>query len=62
MTDLRGLTSLSQDDRSQFANPGIAERLRAGNPLRTALMPTTLPAPMSFSRRAAMRAASPAPS
>jgi len=42
MTDLRGLASLSQDDRSQFANPGIADRLRAGNPLRTALMPDDL--------------------
>ncbi|HUN44284.1 MAG TPA: 3-(cis-5,6-dihydroxycyclohexa-1,3-dien-1-yl)propanoate dehydrogenase [Acetobacteraceae bacterium] len=42
MTDLRGLAALGQDDRSQFANPGIEERLRAGNPLRTALMPDDL--------------------
>ena len=42
ITDLRGLASLGQDDRSQFADPAIAERLRAGNPLRTALMPDDL--------------------
>src|SRR5438093_9298484 len=42
MTDLRGLTSLGNDDRSQFANPGIEERLRGGNPLRMALMPEDL--------------------
>jgi len=42
MTDLRGLVSLGDDDRSQFANPGIAERLRAGNPLRTVLTPEDL--------------------
>src|SRR5437763_4392042 len=39
MTDLRGLTSLGNDDRSQFQNPGIEERLRGGNPLRLALLP-----------------------
>src|SRR5882724_3361103 len=39
MTDLRGLATLKQDDRSQFANPAIEDRLRAGNPLRMALMP-----------------------
>ena len=61
MTDLRGLTSLGNDDRSQFADPGIAERLRAGNPLRIALdAATTSPAPMCFSRRGPMPAASPA--
>src|SRR5947209_1828397 len=32
MTDLRGLVSLGNDDRSQFANAGIADRLRGGNP------------------------------
>ena len=37
MTDLRGLAALGNDDRSQFANPAIEERLRAGNPLRIAL-------------------------
>ena len=42
MTDLRGLTSLGNDDRSQFSNPGIEERLRGGNPLRMALMPEDL--------------------
>src|SRR6202035_1204371 len=42
MTDLRGLTSLGNDDRSQFAAPGMAERLRAGIPLRMALEPADL--------------------
>jgi NAD(P)-dependent dehydrogenase (short-subunit alcohol dehydrogenase family) len=42
MTDLRGLTSLGNDDRSQFANPGVEDRLRDGNPLRMALMPDDL--------------------
>ena len=42
ITDLRGLTSLGNDDRSQFQNPGIEERLRGGNPLRLALMPDDL--------------------
>ena len=42
MTDLRGLTSLGNDDRSQFANPGVEERLRGGNPLRLALLPDDL--------------------
>jgi NAD(P)-dependent dehydrogenase (short-subunit alcohol dehydrogenase family) len=42
MTDLRGLTSLGNDDRSQFQNPGTEERLRGGNPLRMALMPEDL--------------------
>jgi NAD(P)-dependent dehydrogenase (short-subunit alcohol dehydrogenase family) len=42
MTDLRGLTSLGNDDRSQFANPGVEDRLRGGNPLRMALMPDDL--------------------
>src|SRR6202023_1398465 len=42
MTDLRGLTSLGNDDRSQFANPGIEERLRRGNPLGIALQPDDL--------------------
>jgi 2,3-dihydroxy-2,3-dihydrophenylpropionate dehydrogenase len=39
MTDLRGLQSLGNDDRSQFADPAIAERLRAANPLHMALTP-----------------------
>jgi NAD(P)-dependent dehydrogenase (short-subunit alcohol dehydrogenase family) len=42
MTDLRGLQSLGNDDRSQFAAPGMADRLRLGNPLRMALEPADL--------------------
>jgi NAD(P)-dependent dehydrogenase (short-subunit alcohol dehydrogenase family) len=42
MTDLRGLASLQQDGRSQFADPTIAERLRTGNPLHMALEPDDL--------------------
>jgi NAD(P)-dependent dehydrogenase (short-subunit alcohol dehydrogenase family) len=42
LTDLRGLSSLGNDDRSQFADPAIAERLRAGNPLHIALEPSDL--------------------
>ena len=42
MTDLRGLAALGNDDRSQFANPAIEERLRTGNPLRLALHPDDL--------------------
>jgi NAD(P)-dependent dehydrogenase (short-subunit alcohol dehydrogenase family) len=42
MTDLRGLVVLSQDDRSQFADPGMEERLRSGNPLQLALQPPDL--------------------
>jgi NAD(P)-dependent dehydrogenase (short-subunit alcohol dehydrogenase family) len=42
LTDLRGLTALGNDDRSQFAAPDMAERLRAGNPLHMALMPDDL--------------------
>jgi NAD(P)-dependent dehydrogenase (short-subunit alcohol dehydrogenase family) len=42
MTDLRGLQSLGNDDRSQFAAPGMAERLEAGNPLHMALLPDDL--------------------
>jgi len=39
ITDLRGLTTLHQEGSSQFAEPGIADRLRAGNPLQIALQP-----------------------
>jgi len=39
MTDLRGLQSLGNDDRSSFAVPGMADRLRAHNPLQIALQP-----------------------
>ena len=42
LTDLRGLPSLGNDDRSQFAAPDMAERLRAGNPLHVALEPADL--------------------
>jgi NAD(P)-dependent dehydrogenase (short-subunit alcohol dehydrogenase family) len=41
-TDLRGLPTLGQDDRSHFADPGWEERLRAGNPLQMALEPADL--------------------
>ena len=55
MTDLRGLASLGEDDRSQFASPGIEDRLRTGNPLRTVLMPDDLAGAYLFlaSRRGA---------
>jgi len=42
MTDLRGLTTLGNDDRSSFAAPGMAEQLRAHNPLRVTLEPEDL--------------------
>ena len=42
MTDLRGLVVLDQDDHSQFADPGMEERLRGGNPLQLALQPEDL--------------------
>jgi NAD(P)-dependent dehydrogenase (short-subunit alcohol dehydrogenase family) len=42
ITDLRGLQSLGNDDRSQFAAPDMAERLQAGNPLHIALVPDDL--------------------
>jgi NAD(P)-dependent dehydrogenase (short-subunit alcohol dehydrogenase family) len=42
LTDLRGLQSLGNDDRSQFSAPDMAERLRAGNPLHIALEPADL--------------------
>jgi len=42
ITDLRGLQSLGNDDRSQFAAPDMAERLQAANPLHIALMPDDL--------------------
>ncbi|MBV9248608.1 MAG: 3-(cis-5,6-dihydroxycyclohexa-1,3-dien-1-yl)propanoate dehydrogenase [Acetobacteraceae bacterium] len=55
MTDLRGLEALGNDDSSQFANPAIEERIRAGNPLRLALQPDDLAAAYVFlaSRREA---------
>jgi NAD(P)-dependent dehydrogenase (short-subunit alcohol dehydrogenase family) len=42
MTDLRGLQSLGNDDRSSFAVPGMADRLRAHNPLHIALEPADI--------------------
>jgi len=42
MTDLRGLQSLGNDDRSQFALPGMADQLRAHNPLHIALQPADI--------------------
>jgi len=39
ITDLRGLVTLQQDGSSQFSDPGVAERLRGGNPLQVALQP-----------------------
>jgi NAD(P)-dependent dehydrogenase (short-subunit alcohol dehydrogenase family) len=42
MTDLRGLATLGNDDRSQFADPAMADRLRASNPLQIALEPDDL--------------------
>lgn len=48
MTDLRGLVSLGNDTSSQFADPAIAERLRAGNPLRLVLLPDDLAGSYAF--------------
>jgi NAD(P)-dependent dehydrogenase (short-subunit alcohol dehydrogenase family) len=42
MTDLRGLASLRQDDRSHFADPSTEERMRTNNPLQIALAPGDL--------------------
>ena len=42
ITDLRGLSILQQDGRSQFADPGTEARLRANNPLQIALAPGDL--------------------
>src|SRR5207245_11370005 len=42
ITDLRGLTVLRQDGRSQFTDPGTEDRLRGGNPLQLALHPADL--------------------
>jgi NAD(P)-dependent dehydrogenase (short-subunit alcohol dehydrogenase family) len=42
MTDLRSVATLSSDDRSHFAAPGMAERIAAGNPLQLALEPSDL--------------------
>ncbi len=55
LTDLRGLQSLGNDDRSQFSAPDMAERLRAGNPLHIALEPDDLAGAYLFlsSRRSA---------
>ena len=42
ITDLRSVAALSLEDRSQFALPGAAERIAAGNPLQLALDPADL--------------------
>jgi NAD(P)-dependent dehydrogenase (short-subunit alcohol dehydrogenase family) len=42
ITDLRGLSVLHQDDRSQFTDHGTEDRLRGGNPLQLALQPADL--------------------
>ena len=42
ITDLRGLSLLGQDGRSQFADPSIEERMRANNPLQIVLVPGDL--------------------
>ena len=42
ITDLRGLSLLGHDGRSQFADPSTEERLRANNPLQIALAPGDL--------------------
>jgi NAD(P)-dependent dehydrogenase (short-subunit alcohol dehydrogenase family) len=39
LTDLRGLATMHEDASSQFAVPGMAEQMRAGNPLQMTLMP-----------------------
>ena len=41
-TDLRGLATLHQDDRTHFAEPGVEERMRANTPLRMMLEPDDL--------------------
>ena len=48
MTDLRGLQSLGNDDRSQFAQPGVEDRVRAGNPMQLALQPDDLAGAYAF--------------
>ena len=42
ITDLRGLSLLGHDGRSQFADPSTEERMRANNPLQIALAPGDL--------------------
>ncbi len=42
MTDLRNVAALGLEDRSQFAAPGTAERIAAGNPLHLAMEPADL--------------------
>ena len=48
MTDLRGLASLGNDDRSSFAAPGMADRLRTHNPLHIALEPDDIAGAYAF--------------
>ena len=42
ITDLRSVAALALEDRSQFALPGAAERIAAGNPLHLAMQPDDL--------------------
>ncbi len=42
MTDLRSVAALQLEDRSQFAIPGAADRIAAGNPLHLAMEPADL--------------------
>jgi NAD(P)-dependent dehydrogenase (short-subunit alcohol dehydrogenase family) len=55
MTDLRGLVSLGNDDRSSFDAPGMAERLRAHNPLHIALEPPDIAGAYVFLASASAR-------
>lgn len=48
ITDLRGLQSLGNDDCSQFAQSGVEERVRAGNPMQLALQPEDLAGAYAF--------------
>jgi NAD(P)-dependent dehydrogenase (short-subunit alcohol dehydrogenase family) len=55
MTDLRGLVSLGNDDRSPFAAPGMADQLRAHNPLHIALEPPDIAGAYVFLASASAR-------
>ena len=48
MTDLRGLATLHQEGSSQFAAPGVADRLSAGNPMHVALQPDDIAGAYAF--------------
>jgi NAD(P)-dependent dehydrogenase (short-subunit alcohol dehydrogenase family) len=55
MTDLRGLVSLGNDDRSSFDAPGMADQLRAHNPLHIALEPPDIAGAYVFLASASAR-------